>query len=239
VICHPDLQSIASGLKLHQANLGPTAEIQVEPLSRLCYRGRLVLFVESVVGFDDKVATSETLVSVHSDSSLLTRVQSGDEEAMASLYDSYSTIVYSVALRVLRDPCAAEDVLQDVFLRIWRRPCSFIAARGSLSGWLAIIARNRAIDVLRQRKPVDSVDDVQLQSSSDITADVEHSVMIERIRSLLLELPLTQRHALEMAFFKGWTHAEIAKSEQIPLGTVKTRIRTALLALGTAVRSKI
>jgi hypothetical protein len=110
------------------------------------------------------------------DSILLALVQGGDEYAMACLYDSYSRIVYSVALRVLRDPSAAEDVLQDVFLRIWRSPSSFAPARGSIAGWLAIISRNRSIDVLRKRRPMDSVDDLPLQSPINVFNEVEGTV---------------------------------------------------------------
>jgi RNA polymerase sigma-70 factor (ECF subfamily) len=165
------------------------------------------------------------------DSTLLELVQAGDETAMAQLYDSYSRIVYSVALRVLRDPSAAEDILQEVFLSIWRRPTGFVVARGSLGGWLAIVARNRSIDVLRKRRPMDSVDDVRLQSSANVSHDVEEIVMTERVRFLIGTLPQVQQELLEMAFFKGLTHSEIAAETHTPLGTVKTRIRTALLGL--------
>ncbi len=72
---------------------------------------------------------------------------------MASLFDRYSKVVYSVALRVLRDPASAEDVLQEVFMQIWRNPDGFVATRGSLGGWLAVVARNRSIDALRRKKP--------------------------------------------------------------------------------------
>ena len=165
------------------------------------------------------------------DSILLALIQSGDEAAMACLYDSYSRIVYSVALRVLRDPSAAEDVLQDVFLRIWRSPSSFVSARGSIAGWLAIISRNRSIDLLRKRRPMDSVDDLPLQSSINVFRDVEGTVMAERVKSLIAGLPAAQREALDLAFFQGFTHFEIAEKTLIPLGTIKTRIRTALLGL--------
>ena len=91
--------------------------------------------------------------STEDDSSLLALVQSGNEQAMASLFDRYSKLVFSVGLRVLRDPAAAEDILQEVFMQIWRNPDSFTAARGSLGGWLAIVARNRSIDTIRRRRP--------------------------------------------------------------------------------------
>src|ERR1700728_2133190 len=90
--------------------------------------------------------------STEDDAALLALVRTGDEPAMATLFDRYSKVVYSVALRVLRDPAAAEDVLQDIFMQIWRKPDSFVSSRGSLAGWLAVIARNRSIDSLRRRK---------------------------------------------------------------------------------------
>jgi len=86
--------------------------------------------------------------SSQDDAALLALVKSGDEHAMASLFDRYSKVVYSVALRVLRDPASAEDVLQEIFMQIWRNPDGFIATRGSLGGWLAVVSRNRSIDAL-------------------------------------------------------------------------------------------
>src|ERR1700758_5641351 len=101
-------------------------------------------------------------VSTRDDAALLQMVQGGDEHAMASLFDRYSKVVYSVALRVLRDPSAAEDVLQEIFMQIWRNPDSFVATRGSLGGWLAVVARNRSIDALRRKRPSDPVEDMAL-----------------------------------------------------------------------------
>ncbi|MGA1983831.1 MAG: sigma-70 family RNA polymerase sigma factor [Acidobacteriaceae bacterium] len=169
-----------------------------------------------------------------SDASLLARVQSGNERAMASLYDRYSRIVYSVALRMLRDPAASEDVLQEVFMQIWRNPDSFIAARGSLGGWLSIVARNRSIDTLRRKRPTVDVDDVALASSFNLADDAERNLLTERARAVIVQLPREQRKTLEMAFFDGLTHSEIAEITGDPLGTVKTRIRSALLTLRKA-----
>src|SRR3979411_2367854 len=96
--------------------------------------------------------------SSQDDATLLAHVRRGDEHAMASLFDRYSKLVYSVALRVLRDPASAEDILQEVFMQIWRNPNGFIATRGSLGGWLAVVARNRSIDALRSKAPSERVD---------------------------------------------------------------------------------
>jgi hypothetical protein len=84
------------------------------------------------------------------DTELLTRIQHGDDRAMAVLFDRYSKIVYSVSLRVLRDTASAEDVMQEIFMQIWRNPNSFVSARGSLGGWLSVVSRNRSIDTLRR-----------------------------------------------------------------------------------------
>jgi RNA polymerase sigma-70 factor (ECF subfamily) len=169
-----------------------------------------------------------------SDASLLARIQAGDERAMASLYDRYSRVVYSVALRVLRDPAASEDVLQEVFMQIWRNPSSFIAARGSLGGWLSIVARNRSIDTLRRKRPSVDVDDVALASPFNLADEAERNTLMERARAVIVQLPREQRKTLEMAFFDGLTHSEIAEITGDPLGTVKTRIRSALLTLRKA-----
>ncbi len=168
------------------------------------------------------------------DASLLSLVQRGDENAMASLFDRYSKVVYSVALRVLRDPSAAEDVLQEIFMQIWRNPDSFIATRGSLGGWLAVVSRNRSIDALRRRRPTESVEDVPLASPYNLAEDAERNIMTKRAREVIVLLPAEQRKTLEMAFFDGLTHSEIAEITGDPLGTVKTRIRSALLTLRKA-----
>jgi RNA polymerase sigma-70 factor (ECF subfamily) len=165
------------------------------------------------------------------DGQLLGRVRRGDEQAMAVLYDRYSKVVYSVALRVLREPASAEDVLQDVFLGLWRRPDNFISSRGSLGGWLAVVARNRSIDALRRKRPSEQVEEVHLASSFDVAQEAERNSMMQRARAIIVRLPLEQRKALEMAYFDGLTHSEISEVTGDPLGTVKTRIRTALLSL--------
>jgi RNA polymerase sigma-70 factor, ECF subfamily len=172
--------------------------------------------------------------STEDDPSLLALVRRGDEQAMATLFDRYSKIVYSVALRVLRDPAAAEDVLQEIFMQLWRNPDGFTSAKGSLGGWLAVVARNRSIDALRRRRPTDSVEDVVLASSCNLAAEAERNSLMERARSVIGKLPGEQRKTLEMAFFDGLTHSEIAEMTGDPLGTVKTRIRSALITLRKA-----
>jgi RNA polymerase sigma-70 factor (ECF subfamily) len=165
---------------------------------------------------------------------LVSAIRSGDDQAMAQLYECYSAIVYSVALRVLGDTGAAEDILQEVFMQLWRSPDVFDANRGSLAGWLAVITRNRAIDSLRKRRPEADLADVVLSVEPDLANTADWSRMLEKIRAALGSMPLPQRSALEMAFFEGLTHTEIAAKTGEPLGTIKTRIRAALVTLRKA-----
>ena len=169
-----------------------------------------------------------------SDARLILSVRAGDQQAMGELYDRYSSLIYSIALRVLGDTGAAEDVLQEVFMQLWRKPAVFDAARGSLTAWLAVIARNRAIDALRKRKPETDLEDVTVSVELDLAGAAERNRAAEQIRRKLGEMPEQQRSALEMAFYEGLTHSEIAEKTGTPLGTIKTRIRTALISLRTA-----
>ena len=165
---------------------------------------------------------------------MVSAIRSGDEQAMAQLYDRYCPIVYSVALRVLGDAGAAEDILQEVFLQLWRSPQLFDATRGSLPGWLAVIARNRAIDSLRKRRPETDITDVVVSVEPDLAGRAELGRVAEKIRGALGGMPPAQRSALEMAFFDGLTHTEIAQKTGEPLGTIKTRIRAGLMFLRKA-----
>jgi RNA polymerase sigma-70 factor (ECF subfamily) len=171
------------------------------------------------------------------DATLLALVERGDEGAMASLFDRYSKVVYSVALRVLHDPASAEDVLQEIFMQVWRSPERFVATRGSLGGWLAVVSRNRSIDALRRKRPTESVDEMALASPYNLGDEAERNVMMEKARAVISGLPLEQRKTLEMAFFDGLTHSEIAEMTGDPLGTVKTRIRSGLLSLRKALQA--
>jgi len=171
------------------------------------------------------------------DAELLTQVQHGDDRAMAVLFDRYSKIVYSVSLRVLRDTASAEDVMQEIFMQIWRNPNSFVAAKGSLGGWLSVVARNRSIDTLRRKRPSEQVEELNLASVFNLAEESERNLMMEKARAAVVLLPLEQRKTLEMAFFDGLTHSEIAEMTGDALGTVKTRIRSGLLALRKALQA--
>ena len=171
---------------------------------------------------------------VSPDAMLVSAIRSGDERAMAQLYERYSGIVYSVALRILGDTGAAEDILQEVFMQLWRSPDGFEATRGSLPGWLAVVTRNRAIDSLRKRRPETEISDVIVSIEPDLAGAAQSTRALEKIRSAMGGMPAPQRSALEMAFFDGLTHTEIAEKTGEPLGTIKTRIRAGLLTLRKA-----
>jgi RNA polymerase sigma-70 factor (ECF subfamily) len=165
------------------------------------------------------------------DAALIACIRAGDQSAMAELYDLYGGVVYGVALRVLANTTAAEDVVQEVFLQLWRNPGAFDADRGRLAPWLAVIARNRAIDSLRKRPMEDNIDEMPISTGVNLEDEASQKLAVEKVRGVMVQLPQDQRKALEMAFFEGMTHTEIAGKTGEPLGTVKTRIRTGLLAL--------
>jgi len=162
---------------------------------------------------------------------LVARLRAGDQQALSVLYDRYSSVVYGVALRILQDTGAAEDLLQDIFLQLWRKPDAFDSSRGSLGAWLAVIARNRSIDRLRQRRPESDIEDCVIASSTDLRDETERSLVIEKVRVVMNEMSPDQRTAMELAFFEGLTHTEIAEKTGEPLGTIKTRIRSGLQML--------
>ena len=171
-----------------------------------------------------------------SDKELVSRVRAGDQNAMGALYDRYSPLVYAVGLRVLADTAAAEDMLQEVFMQLWRNPTRFDASRGSLGAWLAVIARNRAIDALRKRRYESDIEDIVVSVEPDLASEADRSRAAKNVRGALNGMHPAQRQALEMAFFEGLTHTEIAAKTGEPLGTIKTRIRAGLLALRKALK---
>lgn len=172
------------------------------------------------------------------DGALISAIRSGNQDAMAQLYDRYSAVVYSVALRVLGDTGAAEDILQEIFMQLWRNPGSFDAGRGNLAPWLAVIARNRAVDLLRKRRPQTEISETIVSVESDLAAETDRGRITEKVRGVLKEMPAPQRKALEMAYFEGYSHSEISEKTGEPLGTIKTRIRSGLILLRKAVEAR-
>ena len=186
------------------------------------------------IGGPERSTTRAANTASNEDLALLERIRRGDQLAMAEVFDKYGRAVYSVALRILKDSGHAEDVMQEIFFQIWRNSESFVQGRGSLGAWLVVVARNRSIDMLRRRKPTDSVDDVVLAAPFNLAADAEHNAVMEKVHKVLQELPAEQQRSMELAFFEGLSHSEIAEKTGDPLGTVKTRIRLALITLRKA-----
>jgi RNA polymerase sigma-70 factor (ECF subfamily) len=168
-----------------------------------------------------------------SDAALIERIVQRDQAALAALYDRYAGMLSSVLNRILRDPQAAEEILQDIFFQLWRNPSQFDPARGSLPGWLMVIARNRAISRLRRHNPAagDELSEAAAVSTINIETAAAQQQLIGRVKGALENLPAEQRAAIELAYFEGMSHSEIAQRTGDPLGTVKTRLRSAVESL--------
>ncbi len=172
-----------------------------------------------------------------SDTQLLQRVAAGDREAFFVLYRRYVNLVYSMALRVLGDTALAEEVTQDVFLKIWQKGAMYDPSRGRFSSWLLSVTRFAAIDRLRHegRRPrVAENDETQGPRQEEVRqAQVDHTQWQQgqELRLLLAQLPPEQREVIELAFFGGLTHRELAAHLNLPLGTVKSRLRLGLAKL--------
>jgi RNA polymerase sigma-70 factor (ECF subfamily) len=178
-----------------------------------------------------------------SDESLLAGLASGDPEQAAAFVRRFQRRVYGLALGILDDSAAAEDVAQETFVRAWRHAGGYDPRRGRVASWLLTIARNVASDVLRMRRsePVAPEALIAMAAASGDLNPEEHALAEERRRSLLSairELPPDQRRALIMAAFQGRTAREIGEAEGIPLGTAKTRIRAAMLKLRSEVQGE-
>jgi RNA polymerase sigma-70 factor, ECF subfamily len=166
------------------------------------------------------------------DWSLLARIGQRDEEALSALYDRYSGLVYSEAKRILRDAGAAEEILQDLFYQVWRTSDRFDPAKGSLAGWLLVAARNRAISKLRRKTGIgEELDENAVPLKIDAESHAAQQLLLDKVKTVMGSLPEGQRQALECAYFEGMSHSEIAEKTGQPLGTVKTRIRSAMEVL--------
>ena len=172
----------------------------------------------------------------------LQRMADGDHPALALCYDLMGSIVFSLAVRMLRDRAAAEDVSQDIFVQIWRQAANYDPSRGSPEAWIMMIARTRVLDRIRSRSA-----GVVLKAVGDNLPDAPAAddwpddLAISRedaanVRQALTELPTEQRQAVEMAFFDGLTHMEISEKTAVPLGTIKTRIRLGLMKIRDQLR---
>ena len=163
-----------------------------------------------------------------------------DESALAELYDRYSGMVSAVAMRVLRDAGAAEEVLQDIFYQLWRSASQFDPSRGSLPAWLLVSARNRSISRLRRKNPGapgGEAEELLMQKIAfpfQLETAIAQQQLLSKVKGAMGSLPQAQREVVELAYFEGLTHSEIAERTGEPLGTVKTRLRSALEALKRA-----
>jgi RNA polymerase sigma-70 factor, ECF subfamily len=177
--------------------------------------------------------------AISSDAALISRVVDRDESALAALYDRYGGMLFSVLHRILRDTQAAEEILQDIFFQLWRTAKQFDPKRGSLPGWLTVIARNRAISRLRRQRPEECTELIETTIAMPFnleTAAAQQQLM-GQVKAALENLSKEQRAALEVAYFEGLTHSEIAERTGDPLGAVKTRIRSAVEILKVRLRT--
>ena len=174
-----------------------------------------------------------------SDEALLNAIAGGSAGAMESLYQRYSRILYSLAYRMVADHQVAEDLLQDAFLAIWRRATTYSPQTGAARSWLISILHHRTIDYLRRVRRRSSIQEAPLEEL-ELNESIAHpdawdtawqSVKSSHVREALMKIPTEQRLVIELAYFQGWTHTEIAEGTQIPLGTIKARMRLGLLHL--------
>ncbi|MBL0891298.1 MAG: sigma-70 family RNA polymerase sigma factor [Gemmatimonadaceae bacterium] len=176
-----------------------------------------------------------------SDVELLRAMAQGDTRAAAPFYDRHAALVFGLALRMTGQRADADDVVLDVFAQVWRDAARFDGTRGSVVAWLTTITRTRALDQLRARKRRDAAEEravvlhdepVAMGSAPDAPGEVlEAQERATAVRAALVSLPAPQRQAIELAFYQGLTHHEVAATLQEPLGTIKTRIRLGLLKL--------
>jgi RNA polymerase sigma-70 factor (ECF subfamily) len=194
------------------------------------------------------VSPDETAYSGLDDEELMQRLAYRDLVAFRALYDRYGNLVYSAALRVVRDAQIAEDMVQEIFLRIWRKPESYVAQRGRFVTWLTSVTRNRAVDEVRSRgrrfrhetaSPEEQERELPASEQDDPALTAELSDQRRLILAALQHIPAEQREIIELAYFGGLTQQEIADLLSQPLGTVKTRIRLGMQKLRAALTPEL
>lgn len=192
-------------------------------------------FLASVVAWSRQIWHPMTIVNTSPGATLLDRVASGDQSAFATLYDDLSPMVFGIAKRVVRDTTHAEEITQEVFVDVWRLAARFDAGRGNIRSWVATIAHRRAVDRVRSEQAHRDRDRAEMFTapphvSGPDELTVDHDAQ-QRAASALDMLSAPQREALELAYYGGLTHVEVADRLGIALGTAKTRIRDGLLRL--------
>jgi RNA polymerase sigma-70 factor (ECF subfamily) len=167
------------------------------------------------------------------DASILRAIQRGEQDAVASLYDRYGGIAYGLAFRITNDATLAEDVVQDAFVSVWKQAARFDPARGQVRSWLLTIVHHRAVDTVRRRtnRPERAMPDgaEDFLAAEGRPEDLAETIMdAAAVREAVQRIPEDQRRTVEMAYFMGLTHVEIAAEMDVPLGTVKSRLRIGL-----------
>jgi RNA polymerase sigma-70 factor (ECF subfamily) len=175
--------------------------------------------------------------SRQADQASLERIARGDEHALADLYDRHARMIFSLALRILQVRADAEDIVQEVFAQVWAQARRYDPSRGAVAAWMLTLARSRAIDRLRARRarPETAGEATAAERVPDAAATQDLELLsaeqVSRLQRALEHLPNAQREALELAYYEGLTHAEVAVRLAEPLGTIKTRIRQAVIKL--------
>lgn len=170
---------------------------------------------------------------------LLAQIQAGSEDALLELHSRYANLVYSVAYRVLNDPMSAEEVTQDAFMRLWNKSYTYDPEKGRFTTWLLTVTRRLAIDMIRQRQRREPksgmlfMDEDPSLWENILTAEGGGDLR-RTLRSVMDELPNEQRELIELVYFYGMSHSDLAETLDIPLGTVKTRIRLGMQKLRQA-----
>lgn len=185
---------------------------------------------------------SSAMLETLSDEELLGHAARGSQGAIAVLFDRYQGVMYGLALKITRDPAAAQDAVQDAFVGIWRHAARFEAGRASARSWILAIAHHRAIDVVRRRRPTSELEPESAAVPPALVAPDPWGAVLERldarvVREALTRLAPLQREAIELAYLRGLTQREIAQQTGAPLGTVKSRVRLGLLALRTEIEA--
>ena len=180
------------------------------------------------------------------DETLIHLITRSDSDALSALYDRYSRLIFSLSFNIVGDQAVAEEITQDVFTSVWEKAMTYRAEQSRVSTWLSSITRYRSIDILRRKgsRPEQysvSWSDVHIEifANPETTSELaELSIMRKRVRAALVDLPAEQRDALALAYFKGYSHSEIAQELGEPLGTIKTRIRLAMQKLRNVLASE-
>jgi RNA polymerase sigma-70 factor (ECF subfamily) len=189
-----------------------------------------------VSGFVLNVAADSATAAVVTDEQLVGRLAAGpDEAALSELYDRYQAAMYGLAMRITNDAALAQDAVQEAFVGVWRNAARYAEGRASVRRWMLSITHHRAIDIVRRRRPTSPLPEIEEVNSAltapDVWPEVARAADAREVRAALDTLPLAQRQAIELAYFSGLTQTEIAAREDVPLGTVKSRVRLGLGAL--------